>query len=449
MPSSTPTGSSAVDADPRRARASTGTSQHSKLQKQDRSSVDADTRRARAGTGTSQHSKLQKQDPSAPLNRTTTSKKSLASPGGIYSAGKEMLHADIPTGMWSATGQKTGSAPTLPDIRRGTYITHADEDERARRMEPLGAKSEGGAVDEKVRRPSATEVGRDEEEAYAPGSNQLHKTKTGTYPNGYKFPPKHTWQQSTKIGFHAFLHWVLTPIGFLMTIYALNVVAWGAMIFFLLIGAATPEMCFVQRPPNSGHWIKDCDDLYSPRRKWIEIDAQVLTALFCVTAFGLVPWRARDAFFLIKWRVFRQNKALRRLAGWHSSWIRLPGSDQQHPMINDDPESLPLPPDRASDPPLTGIRASPTHLWKLDFFVWMQVLNTVFQIVLCVYMWGQNRFTRPSWATGLFVALGCIVAGIGGLVQFVEGKRIKQIEGVPVEVGEVVGRVESRISQKA
>ena len=51
--------------------------------------------------------------------------------------------------------------------------------------------------------------------------------ETGTYPNGYRFPKKHTWTQSLAIGSKAFLKFALTPIGFIITIYGLNVVAWG------------------------------------------------------------------------------------------------------------------------------------------------------------------------------------------------------------------------------
>jgi hypothetical protein len=47
-------------------------------------------------------------------------------------------------------------------------------------------------------------------------------------------------------------------------------------------------------------------------------------------------------------------------------------------------------------------------------------------------MWALNRYDRPSWATGLFVGLGCGVAGIGGFIMFLEGKGVKGIEGVPV-----------------
>ncbi|KAH6724988.1 hypothetical protein BKA61DRAFT_688300 [Leptodontidium sp. MPI-SDFR-AT-0119] len=73
------------------------------------------------------------------------------------------------------------------------------------------------------------------------------------------------------------MKFVSTPTGFLMTLYGLNIVAWGAMLFFLLLGA-TPAM---------NHPSKDADS--SPRNKWLEIDSRILNALFCVTGFGLAP----------------------------------------------------------------------------------------------------------------------------------------------------------------
>lgn len=68
----------------------------------------------------------------------------------------------------------------------------------------------------------------------------------------------------------------------------------------------------------------------------------------------------------------------------------------------------------------------------MDFVLWNNAWNTFFQIVLCFYMWHYNRIERPSWATGLFVALGCIVAGVGGIMMWHEGKNIKKVEGVPM-----------------
>lgn len=273
-------------------------------------------------------------------------------------------------------------------------------------------------------------------------SQDLYRTTSGTYPNGYRFPPKHTWKQSCAIGFRVFCAFAKTPLGILVIIYGLNVVAWGAMIFFLLIGAASPEMCFVKR---NGIWVHDCNDLYSPRRIWIEYDSQILTALFCVTGFGLFPWRARDLYYLIWWRISGRHYPLRKLAAWHRGWFRLPGSDTLDVTTNEprdgrDLQFLPEPVTKAPEIPLTGVRAAPTRPWMMDFFVWSAMGNTFFQIVLSTFMWKMNRFVRPSWSTGLFVVLGCLSAGLGGLLQFREGKRIKAVEGVPLEVGKAVER---------
>lgn len=67
----------------------------------------------------------------------------------------------------------------------------------------------------------------------------------------------------------------------------------------------------------------------------------------------------------------------------------------------------------------------------MDFVVWMNMWNTFFQVVLCFYMYHYNRYERPSWATGTFVALGCIVAGVAGIMMYHEGKNVKKVEGVP------------------
>lgn len=275
-------------------------------------------------------------------------------------------------------------------------------------------------------------------------SKELGPNADGVYPNGYKFPPKHTWGEATKIGLKAFWKFTITPLGFLIVLYGLNVVAWGGMLFLLLIGGGQEFMCY---PPGS-HGEKDCNNINSPRRIWIEIDSQILNALFCVTGFGLIPWRFRDFYYLMIFRIRHDQSALRRLAGIHRAWFRLAGSenlptDPDAPV--DDPENnpaIPLPPSKIPDAPLTGVRAPPTRMWKLDYVIWAFVLNTFLQAVLSGFMWGFNRYKRPSWSTGTFVALACIVAGLGGLMSFQEGKRVKKFEGIPVKAGEMLADIE-------
>ena len=159
------------------------------------------------------------------------------------------------------------------------------------------------------------------------------------------------------------------------------------MLFLLLVNAA-PAMC---RPT--------CEDLQSPRRIWLEIDAQILNALFCVTGLGLIPWRFKELYFLMLYRVKGRQDGLRKLAGIHRNWFRLNGSDLLDtpspdgtvPLFDKRNPSLPLPLSKSPEPPVTGVRAPPTKVWKLDFVVWMNVWNTIFQICLCGVMWGLNR----------------------------------------------------------
>lgn len=185
-----------------------------------------------------------------------------------------------------------------------------------------------------------------------------------------------------------------------------------------------------------------CNHIDSPRRKWIEWDSQILNALFCVTGFGLAPWRFRDLYYLLKYRFLDNSIALRRLAGIHRGWFRLPQSDtlplevgpQSVATVPDGSfeDKIPYPRAMVPDPPLTGVRAPATAIWKLDLVVWLMVWNTLFQICLAVFMWHMSRYTRPSWATGLFVGLACVVAAVGGIIMFLEGKAVKGVEGVPV-----------------
>lgn len=288
--------------------------------------------------------------------------------------------------------------------------------------------------------------------------------ETGTYPNGYRFPKKHTWGQSTVIGLKAFWKFTCTPFGFLITLYGLNVVGWGAMIFFVLLEAA-PAMCH-----------PSCGDDSSACQKWIEYDSQILNALFCVTGFGLIPWRFRDFYYLMRWRLKGETLYMRKLAGINRGWFRLAGSDKLPETMGPPPvytkknpnpypdapppyseteideleanPAVPMPVSSMPTPPLTGIRAPPSKTWTIDVVVWMYMLNTAFQACLAGFMWGMNRFNRPSWATGFFISIGCVVAIVAGIVVFIEGKKIKKVEGIPVHEYDIFDDIESAADLK-
>lgn len=257
---------------------------------------------------------------------------------------------------------------------------------------------------------------------------------TGEYANGYHFPPKYPVKEQIRMGISAFWDFYNTGFGLFFTAYALNVVGWGFMLLLLLLSAA-PQMCWV-------HGKYNCDDIESPRRLWIEIDSQVLTALFSATGFGMAPWRIRDFYLLLRYRINGDRRALRRLAGVHRSWLRLEGSDELPPTLGPknieettvpyDTNSVPYPPDTISNPPPTGVRAPASKLWKMDFIAWLNIWYIIFQGFLSGFMWALSRYDRPPWTTGVFFALTFLTSSVAGIMEVVQVLGVRAIEGVPL-----------------
>lgn len=411
-----------------------------------------------------------------------------------------VMRNDPPLGFFAATAQTTSKAPTIGDIRTGSFGQDgwqtSGSTTRSRQRTTSSSKKLSKDSKEQLRSEGEVEgfvepfaplteepssitndaveaISGEREESKAVFDREKHddtelrmsdptpstsaeQERTNndriipitydhrTHSSGYIPPPKIPWTTSTWIGLKAFWKWFTTPFGFLFTIYGLNVVAWGGMLFLLLCNAS-PAMCHapVPRPSNQKHmsdvaalklpgpYYFNCDDINSPRRVWIEIDSQILNALFCVTGLGLVPWRFRDLYYLLRWRLTseksqgreRKMYGLRVLAGIHKNWFRLPGSEtldarstqeylkeivssssptaQNEMDLESSPTTypeqdprIPLPISKRPADPATSIRAPPTAPWKLDFFIWCQVWNTFFQCCLCGFMWGQNRYAR-------------------------------------------------------
>lgn len=398
----------------------------------------------------------------------------------LSQAARDAINIDLPLGAWAAAAEASGKAPTLGDIRKGLFV---EAGWASRSFEPSGDSfglhataveqigSEEGVKLTTLHDHASMDNSEDSETPMKnPNAGQVHYD--------YLLAPKISWAEATLIWLRVFWKWFLTPFGFLVTIYALNVVAWGGMLFLLLCNAA-PEMCWAHDDQEG--WIRDCNHLYSSRRIWLEIDSQILNALFCVTGFGLVPWRFRDLYYLLRWRLLSERKygrqqklyGLRTLGGIYNEWFRLPGSDTLGNMSLSEYNAMTLSnrcsgltkyevnlPSVKADaldprvpwklyksppPPSTGERAPPTALWKLDFFVWCNVCNTFLQACLCGFMWGMSRFNRPSWSTGLFIGLACFVAGVGGIMSFLEGKKIKRVEGVPAVSSSCGGDAQSEV----
>jgi hypothetical protein len=365
--------------------------------------------------------------------------------------------------MFHAFGNVGSNIPALNDIQSGKFDSNGwsgpgqrrnskarrDSDVqvlslyRSKTIEPIPEVNKPETIDEK-------KVVNGSEGILTPQAEEVVTLTTHDpsmpYENGYQFPPKHTKWQATTIALKGFWKFVTTPFGFLLTLYALNIVAWGGMLFLILIHA-TPAMAH----PSYSSWD-------SGAKKWLEIDAQILNGLFCVTGLGLIPWRFRDLWYLIQWRYRKNEEGLRRLAGIHRGWFRLEGSQHVNVLWNQVEDPIPagvsesvlaLPVSLSPDPPLTGERASPSKYWLLDFVIWGFVWNTFLQIVLCGLMWGFGRRKRSGAAVGLIISLACIVASAAGWVIFKEGKRVKKVEGVPVSEEDMKILKEMREKERA
>jgi hypothetical protein len=322
----------------------------------------------------------------------------------------KILSYDPQPGMWAATGTAIAHAPNLTDLR----TSNIDFDVDGHLATKLASLKHGH-----IKRAATLPNNSPAPSSVTPEKKSLEPLiESYTDPTTDLEAPK-TWKQTIIIGLAAFWRFFRTPTGFLITLYGLNVVAWGAMLFFLILKAA-PAM----NHPDGG----DADS--SPRKIWIEIDSQILNALFCLTAWGLAPWRFRDLWWVCVWRfgpdTESASKAIRRLAARNVSWFRLQENDlMDHEEAGVDPSLI-----RRST--FSGEKAPPTASWKMDFVVWMMVLNTLLQVGMAYMMWAYNRIDRPTWGAGLFIGLGCAVSMFGGLMCWWEGRKIKKIEGPKV-----------------
>ncbi|KAF2025018.1 hypothetical protein EK21DRAFT_77426 [Setomelanomma holmii] len=331
--------------------------------------------------------------------------------GRARAASASLANASPQLGMWQATGTAIAQAPNLTELREpesgGANIEFDAHGHSARVAKP----DEDGGL-KMVKSKTIIDDSQDPVTEGIADSKHPHRdrglARIRSLHEKHKSARKEKWGPTVMHGLRAFWKFFLTPSGFCITIYFLNIVAWGAMLFFLLLKAA----------PAMNH--PSADDNDSPRKKWLEIDSQILNALFCVTGFGLAPWRFRDAYWMIQVVHFHDKPAMRRLMQQNKAWFR---PSPEYEEDGDEKETTTF----------TGQRAPPTPLWKLAFTIWMMVLNTAVQAVLCYFMWGYNRVNRPTWATGTFIGLGCGVAMLAGLMSWWEGRKVKKVEGPEVK----------------
>ena len=88
----------------------------------------------------------------------------------------------------------------------------------------------------------------------------------------------------------------------------------------------------------------------------------------------------------------------------------------------------------------------PRCAWAIYHHLFL--LNTIFQFFLAGVMWGLNRHNRPSWTTGLFITLGCLSGIFAGVLVFIEGSKVKKVEGIPIQEYDVLESIDDYHERK-
>ncbi|KAJ5374287.1 hypothetical protein N7517_006293 [Penicillium concentricum] len=304
-----------------------------------------------------------------------------------------LLEYNPSSGMWQATGTAIAHAPNVTDLRSPDEIFFDVHGRGTRRVSTQDTIS--GAIGRRTTAPTIGLGHLQDEKQIAGAVKGASKSPFDHHEsNQDQIAPKVSWANAFKKGSIAAWRFILTPTGLFIVVYGLNVIAWGAMLFFLLL--------------NVGSMSKERKEL------WIEIDSQILNGLFCLTSWGLAPWRIRDTYWLLMWHfgsAETSQKSIIQLAKRNSSWYRMRDSDFEECET------------------LTGKVAPPTKIWKMDFVVINMLLNSLFQVGMATFMWQYNRYNRPAFGVGLFIGLGCFSSLLAGVTSWWEGRKVKRIEG--------------------
>ncbi|CAG7946757.1 unnamed protein product [Penicillium nalgiovense] len=315
------------------------------------------------------------------------------------SAATTLLEYNPSGGMWQATGTAIAHAPNVADLRSPDDVFFDVHGRGVRRVSTQDKISD--AIIRRATAPTIELGGLNEKDIAAPVKGlpePLFEHKS----DEDHIAPKGSWTDAFKKAAIAAWRFILTPTGLFILVYGLNVVAWGAMLFFLLL--------------NVGSMSKERKEI------WIEIDSQILNALFCLTSWGLAPWRIRDTYWLVMWHfgsAKTSQKSITQLAKRNSSWYRMRDSNSEESSCDK----------MAVRETLTGRIAPPTKTWKMDFVVINMLLNSLFQVGMAAFMWAYNRHTRPAYGVALFIGLGCFSSLLAGIMSWWEGRKVKLIEG--------------------
>ncbi|TKY86207.1 hypothetical protein EX895_005032 [Sporisorium graminicola] len=236
-----------------------------------------------------------------------------------------------------------------------------------------------------------------------------------------------------------------TPVGVVAGIYGFLVVFGGAALVLFLVGA-------IDGGKNKDYWV--------------EVFSQFENGLFTIPGVGLIPWRLRDtwraawiAYYQHLTARLRKKQGLPKLADKNDvpSMVAAKHKKKRNAEPADDTsdeEAQALPePELSADAVLSPHQAAHLyalqtafaesqswyrphetfthHAFSITYALSITVLNdlnSLFQCLLCGYMWGYatHYHDRPAWSTGTFMPCS-FLAGIGaGVCIWKGGERSKK-----------------------
>ncbi|SNX85472.1 uncharacterized protein MEPE_04181 [Melanopsichium pennsylvanicum] len=345
----------------------------------------------------------------------------------------------------SAAGHLTniGNSLIFPNIP-GLYDRRPVIDLPAQQVDPVAASTEATLQLEEGRHPVQAPTCSKAEQDDLHLDAYVHELLTK------KQKAKRAWQ-----GIWAFLK---TPVGVIAGIYGFLVVFGGAALVLFLVGAI------------DGGKNKDF---------WVELFSQFENGLFTITGVGLIPWRVRDTYRMawiayyqhLTWRL-RKRQGLPKLADKndvptviaskvHKRKEKKGGATRDNDdggASSDEEEDRTKQRELSTDAVLSPHQALymdhlqtkfsesqswyrphetfTHHAFSINIALWITILNdlnSLFQCLMCGYMWGyaNHYHDRPAWSTGTFMPCS-FLAGIGAAVLIWKGgetsKKKREVE---------------------
>lgn len=165
----------------------------------------------------------------------------------LRNASQSFTQSRLPVGMFHAYGHYASAVPTMDDIQKGNFSKEGWSGPGQRRNSQAHRASDHHILHwYRCRNESKKDVEKVTPDAHSltaePSVMEISAHDPSVpYANGYQFPPNHSKWEATLIALKGFGRYVITPVGFVITIYSLNVVGWGGMLFLILC-RGTPAM---------------------------------------------------------------------------------------------------------------------------------------------------------------------------------------------------------------